>query len=176
MTRENNEEQFQRLYQRYYHAVVGYLVRLGVARDPARDLAQDVFLRVYRSMENYRGEAEWSFLQVTARRVALNHVRGELTQKRRGILVPIDVLHDVAADAAPDLAEEQERKTQRETLHAAIATLPDPIRKCVSLWLAGSACNEIQAICGVSLDTVKSRLHEARLRLKKELGITLPER
>jgi RNA polymerase sigma-70 factor (ECF subfamily) len=174
--RESKEERFQRLFKRFYRPIAGYLVRLGVAREQARDLAQDVFLRVYRSMDVYRGEAEWTFLEVTARRVALNHFRGEQTQKRRGILVPIDALNDVAAEDPPDLAEEQEREAQREKLHAAIATLPDPIRKCVSLRLAGSSYNEIQAICGVSLDTVKSRLHEARLRLKKELGITLPER
>ncbi|HEV7765839.1 MAG TPA: RNA polymerase sigma factor [Thermoanaerobaculia bacterium] len=171
--REENEERFRDLYDRYYRSVVSFLIRHGMARDEARDLAQDVFVRVYEHMDAYRGESEWKFLEVTARRLALNHFRARQTQKRGGVEVPLDAIPE-ARTAIPSaelgLAEREERDVRRKRLHAAISELPASEQKCLLLWLRESTYSEIQRILGISMDAVKSRLHDARKRLRERLA------
>ena len=58
----NNDDPFGGLYK-YYDRVVAYLMAFGFSRDDARDLAQDVFVRVIESMSTFRGEAKWTFLE-----------------------------------------------------------------------------------------------------------------
>ena len=58
MTARHQDERFSDLYDRYYRRVVAFLVRFGVAPDDASDLAQDVFVRVYEHMDDYRGDAQ----------------------------------------------------------------------------------------------------------------------
>jgi len=167
------DERFRYLYEKYYRSVVGFLVRFGFMRDEARDLAQDVFVRLYEHMKNYRGEAEWRFLEVTARNLALNRVRERGALKRRGTTVPLEAVAETAGPApAPDveLAARQEAERLHDKLRKAIAQLPDGTRSCLLLWLRECSYTEIQGILGITMDAVKSRLHDARLRLKALLA------
>lgn len=168
------DAQFEDLYRRYYRAVVSFLVRLGFPREQARDLAQDVFVRVYRSMDRYRGEAEWTYLETAARRVALNELRRRQTRGRSGVEVPLDAVVALANDPSllPDdrLAEKEEKSALIDKLSTALEALPQGLRGCLQLRLQGLRYRQIAETMGISVDAVKSRLHEAKSWLRKRLG------
>jgi len=170
----NNVEQFERLYQRYFDRAVAYIMSLGVSREDARDLAQETFVRVYRSMEQYRREAEWGYIQTTARRLRLNKLRDDLAQKRKVsmALLSEDELVNVADRK---LSPEQLAAIQEslDRVHAAVSELQEKKRDCVLWFLGGYTYSEMAKILGISEVTVKSRLHEARHDLKRK-GIELP--
>lgn len=189
----DDDSRFQELYRKYYRAVVGFFVGQGFSREKARDLAQDTFVRVYRSMETYRGEAAWGFLETTARRLALNEIRSRATLMRKAretsLDEPLQQIQSMAQDpwtgALPqspetELIKREEDVRRRRRLQEAIENLPQSLRTCVLLWLQDCSYREIMKDLGLSLDAVKSRLNEARHRLREQLGdepggIELPE-
>jgi len=172
----NNEEEFETLYKRYYDRVVAYIASIGVLREDARELAQETFIRVYRSMEQgqYRHEAEWAFLQKTARNLTFNHFRDKSAKKREGNLAPAsdEELGNVAAGTpSPERSAVLHETLQRAL--AAIDKLSENDRECMHWHLAGHKYREIAQVLKISDATVKSRIHEARKRLKEQ-GIELP--
>lgn len=170
----NNVEQFDRLYKRFLDRTVAYIMSLGVSREDARDLAQETFVRVYRSMDRYRGDAEWGYIQTTARRLTLNRFRDELAQKRKVTMaLPSDEELGNVADRT--LSPEQMAVIHESLDRAsdAVYELPEKKRECFLLFLGGLAYGEIAQTLGISEVTVKSRLHEARHDLNRK-GIELP--
>lgn len=181
VSRREDESRFQDLYQKYSRSVVAFFVRQGFSRDEARDLAQDTFVRVYRGMGGYRGDGAWSFLETTARRIAINEIRSRMTQMRSAAVTSLDdpqtqtVSQDPWTGAPPlspetELVEQQEAARRRKRLQQAIASLPDRLRGCLLLWLQGLSYREITVTLRLSLDAVKSRLNEARNQLREQLG------
>ena len=166
------DAQFEDLYRRYYRAIVSFFIRLGFWRDDARDLAQDTFVRVYRSMATYRGEAEWTYLETTARRVALNELRRRGTGRRAGVEIPLDGV--TSADSGPladeVLSQEEEQTLLTRQLATAMEALPEGIRDCLLLRLQSLKYRAIAHALGISVDAVKSRLHEARALLRARLA------
>lgn len=170
------------LFERYYRALVGYFCRLGFSQDEARDLAQDVFIRVLPRMKSFRGEGAWSFLQTTARNLALNKIRHENTKKIKADKVSLEtqpflsesVARDLWSGQIPpspedELIEREERKRQSRRLREAIEELPSKPQTCLLLWLRGLKFREIQDTLGITMDAVKSRLNEARNHLRAKL-------
>jgi RNA polymerase sigma-70 factor, ECF subfamily len=186
VSHKDRDSRFQGLYKGYYRSVFAYLVRLGFSRTDAEDLAQEAFVRVYHGMDQYRGDAEWTFLQTTARNVASNEIRRRKTKMRSGVQVPLEKLPSLPeslarnpwtgqAQASPEedvvrKEEEEEEDRRRRRLRAAIEELPQGIRSCLLLRLRGFKYRQIQKILSISMDAVKSRLHEARERLRILLG------
>jgi RNA polymerase sigma-70 factor (ECF subfamily) len=169
---------FEQLYERYYDRMVNFLVSLRFPRDEARDLAQDIFLRVFQHMDSYRGEAEWKFLEVTARRHVANVIRGRHTQKREALRAPdeeLTRLTDRTIPADERLAQRERRASRQTALRAAIDELPPGTREAFLLRCRGRKYKDIQQLLGISMDAVKARLHEARIRLRERLGENPPE-
>jgi RNA polymerase sigma-70 factor (ECF subfamily) len=178
----DRDARFEALFERYYRSVIRYLFRLGFSQEDSRDLAQTVFSRVYRGMDTYRGEAEWTFLETTARRVALNEIRRRRTQRRDGKEVSLDAEPHLSAtasaavvrgqarrDSENELIDRQGEEERRRRLYAAMASLEEPVRYALLLRLGGLKYAEIARSLRVSLDTVKARLHQARKRLQEVL-------
>lgn len=166
------DDRFQSLYQRFYLRIVRFFVRsFHLSEDDARDLAQDTFFRFYKAMDEYRGDAEWAFLETTARNVAYNRIRSQNTAKRRGQHVDVDdPATRVPSAPAPDYAKQQEDAMRRRQLRDAIAELPTGQRQCIELHLDGFSYEEIARFLKVSLDAVKSRLRDAKRGLRDQLG------
>lgn len=183
MSRNAKDSRFEELYRSYYKSIVGFLKRLGFPHERARDLAQDTFVRVYRSMDSYRGDAEWGFLVTTARNVALNAIRDGEAIKRKTVEMSLDTLPHVTdslsqstwtgeplASPEKELIDHQERTQQRARLEAAIRELPEGHRRCLLLWLSGCKYQEIEKALNLTGDAVKSRLYDTRKRLRERLG------
>jgi len=166
---DDRDAQFEELY-RYYPAVVSLLKRLGFDHEDARDLAQQVFVRVYEHMDTYRGESKSGYLLQTARRLAFDVIRDRHAAKREGIAVTTDVLLELSDERTPPADATVERKERIERVERAVLQLPENLRTPVRLQLSGASYEEMAPVLRISMPALKSRLHEARKRLRELLG------
>jgi RNA polymerase sigma-70 factor, ECF subfamily len=163
---------FEELVRRYQHRVFGVAVRMLRNAAEAEEAAQEVFLRVYRAVDEFRGEARLStWLYAITSRVCLTRLgSGERRLVREGE----ETLTRLAnGEATPGAA--LERSELEAALHRAIAELPEERRIVVVLRdLEGLAYEEIAGALDLPLGTVRSRLHRARMDLKEKLERFFP--
>jgi len=168
--RAGDPDAFEQLVRAYQHRVFGVAVRMLGNAAEAEEIAQEVFLRVHRSVGEFRGEAKLStWLYAIASRLCLNRLQsGERRHRRAGE----EALADVPADDAGGGVERAEVET---ALRQAIAALPEERRIVVVLRdVEGLSYEEIARALDLELGTVRSRLHRARLDLKAKLERFLP--
>ncbi|MBV8516176.1 MAG: sigma-70 family RNA polymerase sigma factor [Acidobacteria bacterium] len=165
---------FEDLYQRYYRRVVSYVMNCRFSRDDAQELTQEIFIRVLTHMDTYRGDSEWNFIQTTARRHVSNEIRRLHAKKREAVMSAVhELAHDLEDKALPaDLKiERHEAMADRQRkLRAAIAQLPPGSRHAFILRMKGKTYKEIAHICGITDVAARARFHEARVRLKAQVG------
>jgi RNA polymerase sigma-70 factor (ECF subfamily) len=163
---------FEELVRRYQHRVFGVAVRMLRNGAEAEEAAQEVFLRVYRAVGEFRGEARLStWLYAITSRVCFTRLgSGERRLVREGE----ETLTRLAnGEATPGVA--LERSELEAALHRAIAELPEERRIVVVLRdLEGLAYEEIAGALDLPLGTVRSRLHRARMDLKEKLERFFP--
>jgi RNA polymerase sigma-70 factor (ECF subfamily) len=164
--RSGDREAFADLVDRHKDAVVNYLTRLTGNRDRAEDLAQETFLRLFRSAGSY---AEQGLLRGYLFRIATNLVRSEeRREKRLRLLMPFLGRQEHAEPAAPSGLLRQE--LHRE-VSAAVADLPLRFRVPLVLHeIEGWAYTDIAQALGCREGTVKSRIHRGRQYLKERLA------
>jgi RNA polymerase sigma-70 factor, ECF subfamily len=163
--RSGDREAFARLVDRHKDAVVSYLARLTGHRDRAEDLAQEAFLRLYRSASGY---VERGYLRAFLFRIATNLLRSEERRERRlRLLAPFLAPEREEAPSAPSGLLRAE--VQRE-VSAAIAALPMSYRVPLVLHeLEGWSYADIAAELACREGTVKSRIFRGRERLRRRL-------
>ncbi len=159
---------FRELYDDFYKSVFALFMRRRYTRHRAQELTQDTFLRVYRGMKSYREEGRWAWIQQIAHHVYLNDRRFQHAERRNFLTVPLDELVSSPASAveAPRAEKELLQSERSEQLQQAIATLSVNKQRVVTLWIEGYKYREIATILKISIDTVKSRLYQARKQLK----------
>lgn len=166
---------FEALVRRHQSRIVG-LARsfTGNAAD-ADDLAQDVFVRVYRSLGQFRGE---SLFRTWLYRIALNVLRSH--HARRGRQQP--VWGDSGAgeggvfDPPADAPTIEQTLLRREAIQRALAALPEDLREAVVLRdVHGLDYRDIAEATGAPMGTVESRIFRARQRLRTALAPLLEE-
>jgi len=166
---DDREGQFEDLLK-YYPLVVKLLHSLGFLHDEARDLAQDVFVRVYGHMETYRGESKAEFLKKVTRNVAFNHLRARATGKRGAPEVSVDDALELEDAGAPSPIQRLIDEERVQRLHAAIAQLDPKQQEAIRYQLSEVPLEEAARKIGITLSALKSRLHTARERLRELLG------
>ena len=170
----NNDDRFQSLYRKYYKRMVRfYVLSFRVTEEDAEELTQDAFLRFLDAMDEYRGDAEWAYLEKVARNVAYNRIRSQHTAKRGAETVDIhdrNAIAEPAAPAEPDYVQREQEAIRRKRLRDAIAELPTGSRECIQLWLNEFTYDEIAKFLRITVDAVKSRLRDARKMLRAKLG------
>ena len=164
--RSGDRDAFSDLVDRHKDAVVNYLTRLTGDRDRAEDLAQETFLRLFRSAGSY---TEQGLLRGYLFRIATNLVRSEeRREKRLRLLLPFLGRSDHTEPAAPSglLRQEMHREVS-----AAVAQLPLRYRVPLVLHeIEGWAYADIAQALGCREGTVKSRIHRGRQHLKERLA------
>lgn len=152
------------LYDRHAIRIYRLAYRMCGDRDLAGDLTQDVFVRVFRQLGQFRGEAAFT---TWLHRVAVTTCLNTLRKVRRfhGREVDLDHAHDQGA-GTPD---------RDPVLHAAltraIEALPEPLRVALVMHaIEGYTHVEIAAALGIAEGTSKSRVFEARAKLKEMLA------
>lgn len=186
MNDQHDEARFRDLFERYYRSVFAFFCRKGFPWEEARDLAQVTFLRVWRRWDGFRGEAPWPFLLKTANNVRLNELRYRSAGVRTAEVIRMDSLAEVVGRGGPGpghaepaespedaVLRDEERSLEekrRGELRRCIAELPPRMRQCLLLQLQGLKYTQIANAMGISVDTVRANLHQARVRLRDRLG------
>jgi RNA polymerase sigma-70 factor (ECF subfamily) len=146
----------------------------------AEDLVQETFLQAYRNWHQFEGRAKAStWLFTIASRLCQRMHRRKSGEPRRTesleTLLPFgeDVIGVVPRE--DDALEAQIRREGRERVERAIAELPDDFRMPLVLKeLVGLPVEEVATILEIKPATIKTRLHRARLRIRKALEESLP--
>ncbi len=164
-----NREAFDELVRRHQAAMIMLARVLTSGRGDAEDLAQDVFVRAWRSLHGFRGE---STFRTWLHRVAINVIR--TSQTRQGRLMRVFAPRDrdeVPRDPASGEEPLDTTLARRQAIERALATLPEELRVAVTLRdMQGLDYKEIAAALGVPIGTVESRIFRARQRLKPLLA------
>jgi RNA polymerase sigma-70 factor, ECF subfamily len=156
------------LVDRYKDAIVNYLTRLTGSRDRGEDVAQEAFLRLYQAAPRYREDGR---LVAYLYRIATNLVRSEERRRRRFRLVSGLLAGGEPHHHAPTGPTRLLRQEERAVLTRALAELPLQFRVPVVLYAVESWTYEaIAEFLGVSLGTVKSRIHRGKERLRTRLA------
>ena len=170
----DSQQDFPAIYREHYPKVVGYLRRL-VGDAEAEDVAQEAFVKISRSLDGFRGESRLStWMYRIATNTALDHLRRpSTTQSARheyGAGEDDGPDDDPIVDSAPLHDTLLIRKDMNECIRGLVNDLPENYRAVLVLAdLEGFTNAETSDVLGLSLDTVKIRLHRARLQLKKSL-------
>jgi len=167
---------------KYQDRVRRFFRKKGVSEEEAPDLTQDTFLRVFRAEASFDNRAQLeAWLFEIARNVWANWLRERMALKRAATLVPLDAPdregepRDVA-DPAFEPGGGQDAPTgaitreQLEILRRELAELPEQMRQCVHLRLRDDLrYKEIAEVMRISIETVKSHIHQAKQRLRSKL-------
>lgn len=166
--KDGDDDAFAALVDRYRTRVFGMILRTTGDRTRAEDLAQDVFLRVYRGLPYFQGKAR---LSTWIYRIVANACLSERQRPAR-IEVPAEDAGD--EDRAPrELASRDGAFAAielRDRLSKALARLPANYRLLVAAhYLEGVQYEELADVFGLPLGTVKTHLHRARKQLRQLL-------
>ena len=176
--RDGDMRAFERLMELNQRAVIGTVARMLNNVDDAHDIAQQVFVRVWRSAERYEPSAKFTtWLFTITRNLVFNEMRRRSRKRELSLEAQVEEHHrDHAAPQRnnPDAAAQQ---TELElAIDRAIRSLPDKQRLAVSLRrYEDMPYEEICEILGMSLSAVKSLLFRARNDLKEKLAGYLDE-
>lgn len=176
--RADSASAFEELMLRYQNRVVTILDHLVGSRDQAEDLAQEVFLRVYRSRKRYVPGAKFStWLFTIANNVAANARRSR--SRRKEVTLPpsesnasggfqLDQLAQAASGLMP--ARQLDKAEMRDIVRMAIETLNERQRLAVLLSkFEDMSYADIAETMDMSQEAIKSLLSRARLNLKEVL-------
>jgi RNA polymerase sigma-70 factor (ECF subfamily) len=166
---------FERLIAAYQKKVFNLAYRLSGDREDAADLAQEALVRVFRALGTFRERAQFStWLYRIVVNVCLDHRRSRGRRQTVSLDAPVDgdegqIPRQTEGDDL-DPAAEVERRELHSQVHEAIGRLnPEHRAVLVMRDIQDFSYEEIAAILGVALGTVKSRLNRARFALKEQL-------
>jgi RNA polymerase sigma-70 factor (ECF subfamily) len=167
---------FDFLVQKHYRAMIHFLFRMVRNQAVAEELAQEVFLRVYRSRESYRAEAKFTtWLYRIATNLAVNHAR-DTRHERSASTVYLDA-PDEESGTTPDVADDEpnvEQNLMRDERMAAIRqhvmALPERQRMAVLMHkYQGMDYRQIGDVLKLSESATKSLLFRAYQTLRDKL-------
>lgn len=174
--KSGDREAFRTLVEKYEHTVLNTVVSvLGPTAD-ADDIAQEVFLKIHRSLKKFKGESRFS---VWLYRVTVNQCLDRVKhRKRRPEAISLDGMEETAPgsleglfkDDAPDASEEYEQQQLQRAIHSVLNRLSPEHRVVITLKdLEGRSQEQIAEILQCPVGTIKSRLTRAREALKEQL-------
>ena len=166
--RDGDREAFGELVRIHQHEVYTLAVRLVRDRDMASDVAQDAFVRAWRAMPKFRGDAKFS---TWLHRITVNTAWTHRTKRNRVRLDPLDALKSEPESTALDPVRAGEAASTGPEIENALMGLTDQIRAVVVLkdvydW----SHTEIADHLGISVTAAKVRLHRGRKSLRSKLA------
>jgi RNA polymerase sigma-70 factor (ECF subfamily) len=171
-------ETFDTLYRGHVDLIYRYASRLCGETEAAKDLVQETFLNAYRGFKNFRGDAQIStWLYTIASRACLRMRRRRKGAPERELsldeFIPTSDGEFRLQIPVEGLSPEDalQNKQLREALDTAIGKLPKQYKMVLVLRdMEGLSAKEVGAIMGLNERAVKSRLHRARLFVRRELS------
>ncbi|MFD3003133.1 RNA polymerase sigma factor [Pontibacter toksunensis] len=157
---------FNQLVRKYQQKVYWHIRKMVIDHDDADDLTQEVFVKIWKNLENFRKDAQ---LYTWIYRIATNECLSFLSSKKRKFFLPIN---DVTAElmekieSSPDIAgDEVQLKLQK-----AILTLPDKQRLVFNMkYFDELKYEEMSEILGTSVGALKASYHIAVKKIEEYL-------
>lgn len=166
---------FDLLVRKYQHRIVALIGRYVSDWSECQDVAQEAFLRAYRAMGSFRGDAQfYTWLHRIAVNTAKNHL---VANGRRPPTDDIDVADAEQYDSGIRLRDndtperELMRQQMEQTVMRAVEALPGELRTAITLReVDGLSYEEIAARMDCPIGTVRSRIFRAREAIEQELA------
>ena len=160
---------YAELVTRYQNYVFTLTLRLIKSREDAEEVAQDVFVKAYRSLADFRGESKFStWLYTITNTTSITFLRKKKLE-----------VHSLDNEKVFEMAESKdsgfrantiEQKSRVGMVTKAIALLSPADAEIITLFYkVEQSLDEIGKILGLETNTVKVRLHRARTRLKEKM-------
>ena len=160
---DGDERALRTLWSQYAPRVDAVVRRLVGDPDEAEDVAQEVWIQIFRALPGFRGDAQFG---TWAHRIAVNRTLNALRRSRRMQLMEAPI-EETSATCAPD----DERPFVRASIEAATARLAPGARAVFVLHdVEGYTHEEIAATLGITAGGSKSQLFKARLRMRRMLA------
>jgi RNA polymerase sigma-70 factor, ECF subfamily len=171
-SRGGDLESFNQLILRWERPIYALAYRVIGREEDARDVVQETFLRAFRALPGFKGQAKFSSWLY---RIALNLCRDWIRRRRRSPLVELPEGVDpreLAAESGPveSIEDVAARKELSEAVAEAMALLPEEQRTAIVLKeYHGMTFQEVADLQGIPLSTVKTRLYQGLAVLRRSL-------
>jgi RNA polymerase sigma-70 factor, ECF subfamily len=160
---------FEQLFRKYQTPIFSMINRM-VRGEEAYDITQEVFLRAFKSLKNFRGDAKFStWLYTIARHTCLNHLRHKNILSE-GSLEEAQDDHpgNEPIDVSMNVSRISEVRELQSVVNQVLATLPAEARMLLILRdFEQLSYDEISQVTQLSIVNVKSKIHRARQAFKK---------
>ncbi|MBN2369210.1 MAG: sigma-70 family RNA polymerase sigma factor [Vicinamibacteria bacterium] len=162
---------FDSLMFRWERKIQGAIYRLTGSEEDARDLAQEAFLRAYRALKGFKGEARFSSWLY---QIALNLCRDRMRRRKGKTWVSLEELTEggeiAASHARPSALDMIEARDLSRIVADAVAALPEEQREVIILKeYEGMTFAEIATALEVPISTVKTRLYRGLGQMRRRL-------
>lgn len=166
------ETEFRKIYDSFQPKILRYLTRM-VGEFEAKDLTQEVFIKISKAMKTFRNESSLStWIYRIATNTALDRLRS-LDYKSTVNEAPAMETEDLnlwTGKRTLPLDQQLIRKEMNECIRGLVEKLPEDYKTVLVLGeFEGLRNSEISQILGITIENVKIRLHRARAKMKKEL-------
>ena len=171
---EGDRQKFHDLYLKHHRVVYGICLRMTNDVSESEDLTQDVFLQLFRTIGNFRGESAFStWLHSLTVNTVLMHFRKRRSKSERTTESGEPPVQVAAGSQHPERMQIMDRILLSEV----IAKLPDGYREAIILHdIQGLEHKEIAEMKGRSEGTSKSQLHRGRAMLRSLITQSPPHR
>lgn len=171
--KKGNIDAFEDIVKKYENKVYGIVFHMMKNQNEVEDLAQEVFLKVYKNLDRFKGD---SSLYTWIYKITVNLCLDEL-KKRKNIIYLDEKINVEDGEIDKELPSNErsqeelyEDKELKENLHRCINKLPDKQKIMIVLRdIKGFSYDEIAKITNNKIGTVKSQINRARLKLKELL-------
>ena len=164
------EDGFEELVRRYQRPITGYVYRMLNNYDASLDVTQEVFIKVYNSLERYSSEYKFStWLYRIAHNAAIDYMRRNSVNQQSIETENADGTYQLQIESSqPNPEQERERSEWRKEIETVVKCLPQVYRELILLRHAQDlSYDEIAEITNLPLGTVKNRLFRAREMMRE---------
>ncbi len=164
------EDGFEELVRRYQRPITGYIYRMLNNYDASLDVTQEVFIKVYNSLERYSSEYKFStWLYRIAHNAAIDYMRRNSVNQQSIEAENADGSYQLQIESSqPNPEQQRERSEWRREIETVVKCLPQVYRELILLRHSQDlSYDEIAEITNLPLGTVKNRLFRAREMMRE---------
>lgn len=172
------EDGFEELVRRYQRPITGYVFRMLSDYEASLDVTQEVFIKVYNSLNRYSSDYKFStWLYRIAHNAAIDHMRRNSVNQQSLETENADGTYQLQIESPnPTPEQDRERAEWRTEIEAVVKCLPAAYKDLIVLRHSRDlSYDEIAEVTGLPLGTVKNRLFRAREMMREifiERGFT----
>ncbi|RAV17653.1 RNA polymerase sigma factor [Paenibacillus contaminans] len=165
--RQGRQDAYRMLVKRHQTYVYTLILRMVEHPETAEDLSQEVFLKLYRTLVQYRGESKFT---TWLYRLTVNLVQDyRRSQRRKPLEAMLDKVRNWFGDRSAEPEQQVVRQEEQSDMQALLASLPDKYRIIMYLYhYKQLSYQEIADIMQLPLKTVETRLYRGKTMLKQK--------